>query len=143
MDASIATGVIGSVLGAGATLGATWLNGRFNRKMPYSAEKEAKRLLLGMLKEPDWKWRKIGTLGNVIGVDHATVRRLLLEIGARGAMNNPDYWGLASRNPFSSASKDEAEVEQTIMAEQKSGNQTNKQGQQQKQFYEQQQQQQD
>jgi len=56
-----------------------------------------------MLDREKWQWASIDTLANVIGTDHARVRKLLLEIGARGSMRDGNAWGLISRNPIKDA----------------------------------------
>ena len=98
--------VLGSLVGGVGTFGATWLNARLNRKTPDPAEEAAKRLLKEMLEDRMFKWRHILTLANVVGTDQQTVRRLLLEIGARGSMNSGDFWGLVSRNPMKEPNSD-------------------------------------
>jgi hypothetical protein len=46
------------------------------------------------------------TLANVVGTDEPTVRRFLLEVGARGSAKDGAFWGLVSRNPLRSADGD-------------------------------------
>jgi hypothetical protein len=92
--------IIGSAVGGIGTFAATWLSGYLNRKRPDPSEEAAKTLLRKMLEAPQWKWRRIKTLANVVGTDEATVRHFLLEIGARGSMSDPGHWGLVSRNPL-------------------------------------------
>jgi hypothetical protein len=92
--------VIGSAVGGLGTFAATWLSARLNRKEPNPSEEAAKALLRKLLETPGYHWRRIDTLANVVGTDEVTVRRLLLEIGARGSMRNGQYWGMTSRNPL-------------------------------------------
>ena len=92
--------VLGSVVGGLLTLAATWLNAYLNRKRPDPSDEAAKKLLLSMLDRKGWGWANIDTLANVVGTDHAQVRKLLLEIGARGSMQDGSTWGLVSRNPI-------------------------------------------
>jgi hypothetical protein len=92
--------VLGSAVGGMGTFAATWLNAHLSRKKPDPAEEAAKRLLKELLEQPFWDWRHIRTLANVVGTDEPTVRRLLLEIGARGSTQSGEMWGLVSRNPM-------------------------------------------
>jgi len=82
-----------------ASLGGVWLNDYLAKQRKSASEEAAKRLLTTMLNRK-WKWNRIDTLANVVGTDEATVRRLLLEIGARGSMKDGRLWGLLTRNPI-------------------------------------------
>lgn len=103
MDSGLAA-VFGAAIGVFGTLGTTWLNHHFAQEKPNPAEKAAKELLENLLNRPKWRWRRLDTLANVVGTDEATVRRLLLEIGARGSMTDGRLWGLVSRNPVADQS---------------------------------------
>jgi hypothetical protein len=91
--------IIGSLVGGAGTFGATWLSAHLNRKKPDPADEAAKNLLRVLLEGGRFGWRTIDTLANVVGTDEQTVRRLLLEIGARGSMKDGRLWGLITRNP--------------------------------------------
>ncbi len=95
--------ILGSIVGGLGTFAATWLSAYLNRKQPDPSEEAAKKLLLTMLDRETWGWASIDTLANVVGTDHAHVRKLLLEIGARGSMRDGNTWGLISRNPIGDA----------------------------------------
>jgi hypothetical protein len=99
MDSGLAA-VIGSVVGGAGTFAATWLNAHLTRKRPDPSEVAAKTLLRTLLLDGRFRWRKLPTLANVVGTDEQTVRRLLLEIGARGSTKDGQLWGLLSRNPL-------------------------------------------
>lgn len=58
-----------------------------------------KKVLLDML-ESGPEWRNLSTLCDVIGASPGEVRKLLLQVGARGSERGNDKWGLISRNPF-------------------------------------------
>jgi len=92
--------VIGSLVGGLGTFCATWLNAELTRRKRDPAEEAAKELLRSLLNRPRWNWASIKTLGNVVGADEVIVRRLLLEIGARGSMQDSSLWGLVARNPI-------------------------------------------
>lgn len=94
--------VLGGMVGVIGTWGTTWLNHRYAQAQKNEQEEAAKALLKELLETPEYHWRRIDTLANVVGVNEPTVRRLLLEIGARGSMRNGKYWGLVSRNPIRS-----------------------------------------
>lgn len=99
MDSGLAA-LLGSVVGGIGTFGATWLNVHVNRKRPDPAEEATKQLLRELLDHPDHDWRHMHTLANVVGLDQSTVRRLLLQIGARGSTRDGNLWGLVSRHPL-------------------------------------------
>jgi hypothetical protein len=92
-------GVIGAAVGVLGTLGTTWLNHHYAQTKKNHAEEAAKNLLRALL-NGKWNWRSMRVMANVVGTDEETVRRLLLEIGARGSMRDPVLWGLVSRNPI-------------------------------------------
>lgn len=92
--------VIGSVVGGLGTFAATYLSAYLSRKKPDPSEEAAKGLLRSLLDNPTWTWRSLDSLANVVGTNEETVRRLLLEIGARGSMRDGRLWGLTSRNPI-------------------------------------------
>lgn len=92
--------LLGAVVGGVATFATTWLNAHLERTKTDPADEAAKKLLLALLDRPKFKWSSIDTLANVVGTDEAVVRRLLLEIGARGSMRDGKLWGLVSRNPL-------------------------------------------
>jgi hypothetical protein len=61
-----------------------------------------KRILLGMLKQDRYRWRRLSTLAQAIGEagHEAKVRDLLISIGARAYVREKDQvevWGLISR----------------------------------------------
>jgi hypothetical protein len=104
MDSGVAAlvgSIGGAIVGTLGTLGTTWLSAHLNKKKPDAAEEAAKVLLRTLLNRPKWKWARIETLSNAVGSDEVTVRRLLLEIGARGSLIDGHVWGLLSRNPIS------------------------------------------
>lgn len=61
-----------------------------------------KELLKKMLNDSRFPegWRKLSTLGRVIGADDEITKRLLFEVGARGSEKDDDMWGLIERHPF-------------------------------------------
>ena len=105
MDSGLAA-LFGSCVGGMGTFGATWLNVHLSRKKPDPAEEATKRLLRELLEHPIIDWQHLHTLSNVVGLDDQSVRRLLLEIGARGSTKDGDFWGLVSRHPLIDASSD-------------------------------------
>jgi hypothetical protein len=55
--------------------------------------------------EGEHRWRDIGTLANVIGLDVTTTKEYLILLGARGSQKDGKMWGLLSRNPLSEEDK--------------------------------------
>jgi hypothetical protein len=92
--------VLGGAVGVIGSWGTSWLNHYFAQSQKDEGEEAAKTLLRDLLGTPEYRWRRVDTLANVVGVNELTVRRLLLECGARGSMRNGKYWGLVSRNPI-------------------------------------------
>jgi hypothetical protein len=92
--------VLGTAIGTTGSILTTWLSAYLHRPKPDPADETAKQLLREMLQALQWQWRKIRRLSNVVGLSDSVTRELLLEIGARGSENNPELWGLISRNPL-------------------------------------------
>ena len=91
--------IVGAIAGAIASLGGVVLTDRLQARRRAEADKPKRKLLEDMLKG-GYKWRSISTLVNVTGLTEPEVKRLLVEIGARGSETAPSLWGLISRNPL-------------------------------------------
>lgn len=105
MDSGLAA-VLGSLVGSIGTLGTTWLSVYLKKEKPDAADLATKGLLREMLEHPTLKWRQISTLSNVVGQSEEKVRRVLLEIGARGSARDGELWALVSRCPLKEAQSD-------------------------------------
>src|SRR5258708_3812573 len=92
-------GVAGAVVGSVATVAGSIVLHCLRARTAAKREKPRRNLLLQMLQNPDYNWRKLDTLMHVIGADEQTTKRLLLEIGARASEDGQPLWGLISRNP--------------------------------------------
>lgn len=95
--------VLGTLVGAFGTLGATCLTDYLKNRREDRLNEARKKLLRAMLEDARFEWRKLTTLQHVIGADENTTKRLLLEIGARASEDGSSVWGLISRNPFSTS----------------------------------------
>jgi len=84
---------------AGSFLASVWQYW-FQERPRQKADKERKKLLVRMLEDSRFTWRKLETLKHVIGADDETTKRLLLEVGARASEDGEPLWGLINRNPF-------------------------------------------
>jgi len=62
-----------------------------------SLERDRKRRLTKMLNNPRWTWRSFSWLAANIAADKETARRLLVAVGARPQVRNPNKWGLISK----------------------------------------------
>jgi hypothetical protein len=90
----------GAVLGVLVTtigqIALFWLKDRPANRLA----KLRKQLLMKMLDDQRWKWRKLTTLSHVIGADETTTKALLIDVGARASQDGSQLWGLISRNPL-------------------------------------------
>lgn len=93
-------GVLGAVIGSIATIAGNAAMHCFKERAKAKREKPQRDLLIEMLRNPDYEWRKLETLMHVIGSDEKTTKRLLLEVGARASEDGQALWGLKSRNPL-------------------------------------------
>lgn len=68
----------------------------------HQIEKNRKNILLVLLKDKKHVngWRKLETLSKVIGLDDEGTKNLLVEIGARGSLQEKEVWGLISKHPL-------------------------------------------
>ncbi len=98
--------VLGGAVGVVGSRGTAYLNHRLSLTNRNRAEEAAKDLLRTVLSRPRWKWARIEALANAAGGDEPTVRRLLLEIGARGSLIDGRVWGLVARNPITDRATD-------------------------------------
>lgn len=92
--------LIGTAIGVTGSLGTTYLNALLSKAKPDPVEEARKKLLLGMLEDNRFQWRKFHVLAHVIGADEATTKRLLLLVGARASEDGQNLWCLVSRHPF-------------------------------------------
>jgi hypothetical protein len=92
--------LIGTALGVFGSLGTTWLNAHLLEAKPDPATEARKKLLLAMLQDERFTWRKLHVLCHVIGADEATTKNLLLEIGGRASEDGENLWALVTRHPF-------------------------------------------
>ncbi len=92
--------VLGAAIGlAGGALGSAAQH-VLARRQQDREEAPARALLIKLLSHPVYDWRSIETLSNVVGLDVAATRRLLLQLGARGSERDGDLWGLVSKHPL-------------------------------------------
>jgi hypothetical protein len=92
--------VVAAAIGVASSPISVWATECIRNRRQNRLDKARKKLLRQMLNVPQYPWRNLETLSSVIGADEETTRRLLLEIDARGAENDPTVWGLISRNPL-------------------------------------------
>ena len=98
MDSGLAA-FLGALAGAAASLAGILTTDWLQARRKAEANKPTKKLLKDMLKSGQ-NWRRLSTLANVTGLTESEVKKLLVEIGARGSETNPALWGLVSRNPL-------------------------------------------
>jgi len=94
--------LLGGLLSLAGTVLSHWLLARKG----HASRKAAKEILKTMLHHPQYRWRKLSTLANAVGLEPAETRLLLLELGARGHMKAGTKWGLVSRNPLKTTADD-------------------------------------
>jgi len=92
--------LIGAALGVIGSLGTTYLNALLAKPKLNPVAEAQKKLLLAMLEDKRFTWRKFSVLCHVIGGDEATTKALLLEVGARASEDGQNLWALVTRHPF-------------------------------------------
>jgi hypothetical protein len=93
-------GVAGAVVGSVATIAGSVALHCLRERATAKRNKPAKELLLAMLTDTEYEWRRLDTLMHVIGADEKTTKRLLLEIGGRASEDGAPLWGLKERHPL-------------------------------------------
>ena len=93
-------GVVGAVIGSLATMAGNVVLHCLKEHAATKRDKPRKKVLLEMLRNPDYQWRKLDTLMHIIGTDEKRTKDLLLEIGARASEDGQPLWGLTERIPL-------------------------------------------
>lgn len=103
-------GVVGGIFGGGAAVFTAYWGPRMLEAWRAAEEEERlhgprKELLKKMLKDTRHEWRYLSTLAQVTGTSPEECRRLLVEVGARGASTmreegEEELWALISRKPL-------------------------------------------
>ena len=108
LEAALLGGFIGGALGVLSTLVASYFGPRWLEQWRVDLKEEhdygpRKRLLKGMLGEPNPPIRTLKRLRHVTGTTDEECRRLLIEIGARGVImrDGAEGWALIDRYGFS------------------------------------------
>lgn len=90
----------GVVIGAFIQIIGNIISNYLQQRSKDRTDVKRKELLMAMLQDQRYSWRKLTILMHVIGSDEGTTKRLLLEVGARGSEDGQYLWGLIRRNPF-------------------------------------------
>ena len=93
-------GLIGVVSGAAISIAGHVIVHCLQNRKQNKLDEARKALLKSMLERPEFTWRSLDKLMHVVGADEETIKRLLLELGARASEDGKPLWGLISRNPF-------------------------------------------
>ncbi|MEK6679266.1 MAG: hypothetical protein AABY39_07605 [Nitrospirota bacterium] len=93
-------GVAGAIIGSIATMAGSIFLHCLKERAAIKRDKPRKELLLEMLENPKYQWRKLKTLMHVIGADEEKTKDLLLKVGARASEDGQPLWGLKKRNPL-------------------------------------------
>jgi len=93
-------GVPGAVVGSLATMAGNVMLHCLKEHAAAKRDKPRKELLLRMLRNPEFQWRRLDTLMHVIGADEKRTKDLSLQIGARASEDGQPLWGLTERNPL-------------------------------------------
>ena len=91
---------MGAVIGSLATVAVQILQFYLAERAKERADQPRKRLLLEMLDDSKFEWRRLDTLMHIIGADEETTKRLLLAVGARASEDGQDLWALLKRKPL-------------------------------------------
>jgi len=93
-------GIAGAVVGSVATMAGNLLMHWLKQRTAFEKDQPARALLIEMLSDDDYVWRKLDTLMHVIGADEERTKSLLLEVGARASEDGQEKWALKSRAPL-------------------------------------------
>lgn len=93
-------GLGGALIGSLSTLAGQCLTHHLRQSFEKKRDAPRRTLLKSMLQANPNAWRKLDTLAHVIGADHETTKRLLLDIGARASEDGKDIWALISNKPL-------------------------------------------
>lgn len=99
---SFGLGIVGVAVGALIQYGLDELRFRRERQAQKDLDNRRKALLQKALENPPpgKSWRELSTLCRIIGADHQTTTRLLIELGARGSEGDAEVWALIKDKPL-------------------------------------------
>lgn len=99
-------GVVGTLAGAGSTLGGVYLTHYLGNQKQSKLESLRKPLLRRTLDNAGKDgWMSIEALAQIVGANLDDTRGLLIQIEARGSMKvGKEMWSLISRNPLPTTS---------------------------------------
>ena len=102
LSSDVIAGLAGGVIAIGGQLIVHWIHRGPQRRLDESRKTTLKVLLDPKNHPLDVKdgWRNMKTLQRVVGADHETTARLLIEIGARGSTSTNDVWALIKHKPL-------------------------------------------
>jgi hypothetical protein len=101
----------GALVGTLGPIGTTWLNAWLGRQSQYPRYDAKIQAILRQLLSGEHKWRHLGTLANITGLNEQDVKDYLIELDARGSANNGKLWGLIERNPVAQAGESDPKTE--------------------------------
>lgn len=98
MDIAV-IGAVGVIVGFFITALSGLIRDWFLNKSQKKLDKQRKDILKTLLLQKNWM--KIETLSSVIGAGEEETKRLLIDIKARGSLNENDVWALMEKKPLS------------------------------------------
>jgi hypothetical protein len=100
MDSGVAA-LLGSAIGGLSGVVVPVLNEYLKNRREHRLADIRKETLRKILSNPKFRFRRLSTLNESVGLDDDETVALLLEIGARkNRAKGSDQWGLISRNPW-------------------------------------------
>ncbi len=87
---AVGTG-IGAFIGLVGGLATTWMNSYLARPKPDAHQELAKQYLASLFESDPAAWHDVDALANMVGIQFPAIWGVLLEIGARGSVNNGRY----------------------------------------------------
>lgn len=109
--AALGGALVGGVVTAFSNAVRAFVKDKLAERKKARNEKAAKEVLRTMLARAERPWTKLTVLTSVTGLGPIKVRRMLLEIGARGSIPNGTSWALISRKPLSKNNEPDVDPE--------------------------------
>jgi len=101
--------VVGVIIGALISSTTNYIVEYNKNKKQNNLNKIKQDILIKMLQDKAFEWRKLSTLSKVIGSTEEETKNHLIVIGARGSEKESEMWGLILNHPLENIRKTENE----------------------------------
>ena len=92
--------IFGVIIGTFISSGTNYIVEKNKNKKQNKLDNIRQDILMKMLQDKEFEWRKLSTLSKVIGCTEEETKNHLIVIGARGSEKESEMWGLILNHPL-------------------------------------------